>query len=199
MSLILTANATMVAEVLGGPDAPSGQSVIRAIAATRSLAIVVDDTLRALVDQARANGRTWAEIGEVLHVTRQAAFQRFGGASRTLAIAEEPTARPAAAAAEQAISILEHFLDERWDQVRADFDARMLKACPVELLVTAHEMMSRQAGAFEELGAASVSVRHGYTVIDVPMAFEHGDRIGRVVVNADEQVSGFFILPPDAA
>ena len=40
--------------------------------------MLVDDAIRVLVGQARAEGRTWAAIGEVLHVTRQAAFERFG-------------------------------------------------------------------------------------------------------------------------
>lgn len=31
--------------------------------------------------QAKAEERTWPEIGEVLEITRQAAFHRFGGAS----------------------------------------------------------------------------------------------------------------------
>ena len=41
--------------------------------------LIVEDTLHAPVEQARAAGHTWAEIGEMLHVSRQAAFQRFGG------------------------------------------------------------------------------------------------------------------------
>lgn len=49
-----------------------------ALRAARSLDSVVDDVLRSLVQQARDEGRTWAEIGEVFGTSRQAAFQRFG-------------------------------------------------------------------------------------------------------------------------
>lgn len=79
MGLMLTTNAQMVAAVLRGEGGPQAQSLMAAIAATRTLGLLVDDTLKALVRQAREQGTTWAEIGEVLHVTRQAAFQRFGG------------------------------------------------------------------------------------------------------------------------
>ena len=77
------------------------RSDMRAIAATRSLDMIVEDTLRALVDQARAAGHTWAEIGELLHVSRQAAFQRFGAGRR--ATAEEGVAVPVEGAVETAV------------------------------------------------------------------------------------------------
>src|SRR5579884_2389848 len=82
MATLLLTNVELVAGVLRAGDDGSGGHVMRAIAATRSLDMIVEDTLRALVEQARSAGHTWAEIGELLHVSRQAAFQRFGGARR---------------------------------------------------------------------------------------------------------------------
>jgi hypothetical protein len=78
MAMMLGTNVQLVADVLRAEEHSPGQ-VMRAIAATRSLDMVVEDTLRALVDQARAAGHTWAEIGELLRVSRQAAFQRLRG------------------------------------------------------------------------------------------------------------------------
>ena len=40
--------------------------------------VEAQDLLRAAVDRARVEGRTWQEIGDILGTTRQAAFQRFG-------------------------------------------------------------------------------------------------------------------------
>jgi hypothetical protein len=40
-----------------------------------------------------------------------------------------------------------------------------------------------------------VSVRDGYTVVDIPVALEQGDGVGRVVLDADRQVAGFFVRP----
>lgn len=232
MALVLSRNAELVAEVLRGAQDDDPQSTMRAIAATRSLAAVVSDTLQALVDQARAEGRTWAEIGEVMHITRQAAFQRFGGggggargargardagqggdtslggarggAAGDGGVAgdepdlpeDEPRAVPGAT--EHALVVLDRLFEGRFEQVRSDFDERMLKACPVEMLEAAVDQTRSQAGQREETGAPAVSVRHGYTVVDVPIAFERGDRTGRVVFNADDEVSGLFVLPPDA-
>jgi hypothetical protein len=78
MAMMLATNVQLVADVLRADEDSPGH-VMRAIAATRSLDMIVEDTLRALVEQARAAGHTWAEIGDLLHVSRQAAFQRFGG------------------------------------------------------------------------------------------------------------------------
>ena len=80
MAMLLSTNVQLVNDVLRSDGDASGQVMRALIAATRSLDLIVEDTLRALVEQARRTGHTWAEVGEVLHVSRQAAFQRFGGA-----------------------------------------------------------------------------------------------------------------------
>jgi len=194
--MMLTTNVQLVADVLRADGHPSGQ-VVRAIAATRSLETIVDDTLRALVEQARAGGHTWAEIGEVLHVSRQAAFQRFGGAGRPTA-EEVEIGVPVQNAVEHAVPVLEAFLDGRWDDVRATFDERMLEACSVELLADVRDRVRDQAGELQALGTPAVSVRDGYTIVDIPVALERDEGTGRVVLNADRQVAGFFIRPKEA-
>jgi len=193
--MMLTSNVQLVAEVLRADGHPSGQ-VVRAIAATRSLETIVDDTLRALVEQARAAGHTWAEIGEVLHVSRQAAFQRFGGGARPTA-EEEEIGIPVQNAVEHAVPVLEAFLDGRWDDVRATFDERMLEACSVELLADVRDRVRNQAGEVQALGTPAVSVRDGYTIVDIPVALERDEGTGRVVLNPDRQVAGFFIRPKE--
>lgn len=195
MAMMLTTNVQLVAEVLRADGHPAGQ-VVRAIAATRSLETIVDDTLRALVEQARAAGHTWAEIGEVLHVSRQAAFQRFGGGGRPSA--EEGSRVPVQNAVERAVPVLEAFLDSRWDDARAAFDERMLQACSVELLADVRDRVRDQAGEVQALGTPAVSVRDGYTIVDIPVALTRAEGIGRVVLNADREVAGFFIRPREA-
>jgi hypothetical protein len=196
MAMMLSTNVELVADVLRADGQPSAQ-LLRAIAATRSLETIVDDTLRALVEQARAAGHTWAEIGAILHVSRQAAFQRFGGGRRPPA-GEEEVAVPVRDAAEHAVPVLEAFLDSRWEDARATFDERMLQACSVELLADVREKVRREAGEVQALGTPAVSVRDGYTVVDIPVALERADGFGRVVLNADRQVAGFFIRPKEA-
>jgi hypothetical protein len=48
------------------------------IAIVQGAAGAIDEGMREAVQRARGAGNTWAEIGQVLGTTRQAAFQRFG-------------------------------------------------------------------------------------------------------------------------
>jgi hypothetical protein len=196
MAMMLSTNAQLVGDVLRADGQPAGQ-LLRAIAATRSLETIVDDTLRALVEQARAAGHTWAEIGEILHVSRQAAFQRFGGARRPPA-GEDALQVPVEDAVEHALPVLQAFLDSRWDDARSRFDERMLQACSVELLADVREKVRHEAGEVQTFGTPAVSVRDGYTIVDIPVALERADGFGRIVLNADRQVAGFFIRPREA-
>jgi hypothetical protein len=196
MAMMLSTNAQLVGDVLRADGQPAGQ-LLRAIAATRSLETIVDDTLRALVEQARAAGHTWAEIGEILHVSRQAAFQRFGGARRPPA-GEDALQVPVEDAVEHALPVLQAFLDSRWDDARSTFDERMLQACSVELLADVREKVRHEAGEVQTFGTPAVSVRDGYTIVDIPVALERADGFGRIVLNADRQVAGFFIRPREA-
>lgn len=193
--MMLASNVQLVADVLRADEGADDQ-VMRAIAATRSLDMIVEDTLHALVEQARAAGHTWAEIGEVLHVSRQAAFQRFGGVrpereAGTISV-------PLEGAVEHALPVLEAFLDGRFEDARSTFGERMLKAVSVELMADVREKVRLEAGEVEAIGAPVVSVRDGYTVVDIPVSLERGDGVGRVALDADRQVAGFLVRPAEA-
>jgi hypothetical protein len=198
MGLVLTTNAELVSGVLRGAGAGQEGSVMAAIAATRSLDLIVDDILHALVRQARSDGHTWAEVGEVLQVTRQAAFQRFG-AGIVEGAPEEGVTTAIAGAQEKAVALLEDWLNERWDDVRNTFDERMKQQVPAELLASVRAQAAQVGGEFVELGAPAVTVQVGYTVVNVPIAFAKDDATGRVAFNADGVVAGFFILPSESA
>ena len=195
MGLALTTNAELVAAVLRGAEDPATQSVMAAIAATRTLDMLVDDTLHALVRRARNEGRTWAEIGGVLNVTRQAAFQRFGG-GQTPDTGDE-SLQPIADAGPKAIHILELVLAKRWDELWATFDERVTKLATVEVFESTLATVTSTFGEFVAFGTPTFKVTGDYTVVSVPMALERGDGIGQVSFNADEQVAGLYLLPAD--
>lgn len=195
MAALLLTNVQLVADVLRADEDDAPGQVMRAIAATRSLDMIVEDSLRTLVQQARALGHTWAEIGELLHVSRQAAFQRFGGGHRP--IAEEGVAVPVEGAVDAAAPVLQAFLDGRHDDARATFGPRMLEACSVELLADVRERVRQYGGEVQALGTPIVSVRDGYTGVDIPVALERADGIGRVVLDGDRRVVGFFVRPAE--
>jgi hypothetical protein len=59
-------------------ESAESASPLAAIAFIQGVATETGDGMQAAVQRARAAGRTWAEVGEVLGISRQAAFQRFG-------------------------------------------------------------------------------------------------------------------------
>jgi hypothetical protein len=65
------------------------------------------------------------------------------------------------------------------------------------LLADVREKVRREAGEVQALGTPVVSVRDGYTVVDIPVALEHADGFGRVVLDADRRVAGFFVRPAE--
>jgi hypothetical protein len=94
--------------------------------------------------------------------------------------------------------VLEAFLDGRFEDARSRFGTRMLQAVSLELLADVREKVRREAGEVQALGTPRVSIRDGYTVVDIPVALERADGIGRVVIDADRQVAGFLVRPAEA-
>ncbi|MBP2189983.1 hypothetical protein [Nocardia goodfellowii] len=79
LGMLLSANAELVVEVLRPAEGDPKVPVLAALTATRNLSRLVDDILHTLARQAREEGHTWAELGDLLGTSRQAAFQRFSG------------------------------------------------------------------------------------------------------------------------
>lgn len=72
--------AELVKEILdANPRGSALDQLAEAVGVSRTLTERADQLLNHFVEQARAGGHTWSEIGETLGVTKQAAQQRFVG------------------------------------------------------------------------------------------------------------------------
>lgn len=201
MALTVTSTAELLADMLRGRRT-KGDPLFTALAAARSLGLVVEDVHRTLVGQARARGETWAALGEVLHVSRQAAFQRFGPRSSLQAAhaaRADPPPDPPSGIEAAARDVLGQFLARDWPALRGRFTAQMTQRASVTLLDAARVKLETESGDVVAMNEPVAQVRAGHTVVDVPMAFENGDRIGRVAFDADCRVAGLFMLPSEGA
>jgi hypothetical protein len=81
---------------------------------------------------------------------------------------------------------------------RATFGERMLDACSVELLADVREKVRQYGGEVQAFGTPIISARDGYTGVDIPVALERAEGLGRVVLDADRRVVGFFVRPGEA-
>lgn len=156
--------------------------------------------LKLCVQQSRDAGHTWQDIGDLLGVTRQAAFQRFGKPidPRT----GEPMDKTVrmADAAERAIRVVTDVLEGRMEEARQSFNAQVQEAFTDEVRGSGLATVTGLVGAFEGFGEGDPFVRRigDHTVVDIPLRYEAGDMKARVAFDADEKVAGLFILPPEA-
>lgn len=165
----------------------------------QGLHTLTEQVLRLCVERSRDAGHTWQEIGDLLGVTRQAAFQRFGKPvdPRT----GEPMDKTVhmTDAASRAAVIVADILEGRMDSARQSFNAEVLAAFTDEARGDALAAVAGQVGAFEGFGTAEPFVRRigDHTVVDVPLRYEAGDMKARVAFDTQEKVAGFFVLPAE--
>jgi hypothetical protein len=176
-------------------DVPDGDQLgpLAAVGVIRSLARVVEDGMREAVQQARQAGHTWAELGELLGTTRQAAFQRFGRPldPRTgVPMAEQSV--PGAAG--RASALLADVAERRWDQVRADFNPQMADALDADGLAAAWAHVIGTAGEYQGMGEPVVHQAGDYTVANVPLQFEAAEVTGRVSFDRAGQIAGLYFV-----
>jgi hypothetical protein len=198
LSALLAAQAAALAETAGRPlSAPAYLDLARR---AQDADVLAGQVLRLAVQQCRDAGHTWQEIGDLLGVTRQAAFQRFGKPidPRTGKPMDKTVHMPDAA--RRAVQVVTEILEDRLDEARPSFNAQVLAAFTDEVRGNAMATVAGLVGAFEGFGAAEPFVRRigDHTVVDVPLRYEAGEMKARVAFDTDEKVAGFFILPPQA-
>jgi Protein of unknown function (DUF3887) len=198
LSAMLAGQAADLAADVGSPLTPPDYLAV--VRHAQDVDVLAGQVLRLCVQQCRDAGHTWQEIGDLLGVTRQAAFQRFGKPidPRT----GEPMDKTVRMtdAAERAVQITTDVLEGRMDDARPSFNAQVLEAFTDEIRGDTLATVAGLVGAFEGFGQAEPFVRRigDYTVVDIPLRYEAGDMKARVAFDADEKVGGFFILIPDA-
>ncbi|NGO68571.1 DUF3887 domain-containing protein [Streptomyces boncukensis] len=201
LSARLAEQAAALAATLGtdGPDAPPDHG-LDAVRRARDIDALAKQVLTLCVQRSRAAGHTWQEVGDLLGVTRQAAFQRFGRPidPRT----GDPMDRTAhmADAAERARQIVTDVLEGRMDAARRSFNAEVRAAFTDEARGEALATVAGLVGAFEGFGAADPFVRRigDHTAVDVPLCYEAGEMKARLTFDAGGKVAGIFFLAPDA-
>jgi uncharacterized protein DUF3887 len=187
--------ARLAGELIRADAGPAGAgSPLGAMAAARELAAVTGEALQRAVDQARAAGHSWREIGDVLGTTRQAAFQRFGNP------VDPRTGAPASkdvppGAVDRAVAILTCITEGRWEETSRDFDETMRAHISPERLADGWVRTVALVGRYEGMGEPFAHRAGDHTVVEIPLRFEAGDATGRVIFNDAGQVVGLWLRP----
>jgi hypothetical protein len=166
---------------------------LEAISVAQSIVQGAEEGLAMTVRQARDAGHTWAEIGQRLGTSRQAAFQRFGRpADPRTGLPMEPAAP---GAADRALELLDDLVGGRWAAVSARFSAVVAAKLDADELAAAWAQVIGLVGAYERRDEPRVFQAGDYAVVDVPLYFEAGERTGRISYDRAGRVAGLFFLP----
>ncbi|HEX3816355.1 MAG TPA: DUF3887 domain-containing protein [Mycobacteriales bacterium] len=171
-----------------------GEHALGAIGSARDAARAAEEGLAMTVAEARGAGHSWAQIGAVLGVSRQAAFQRFGRPT------DPRTGTPMADAAlpdaaDRAMTLFADLADGRWASVARRFDATVAAQLDSAGVAAVWAQVIGTVGAFDHLESPVAHQAGDLTVADVPLFFEAGARTGRISLDRSGQVAGLFILP----
>ena len=185
-------------QILAAPVLRDENAPLELVRAAHEVQDRAEALLAAAVQEAREAGRTWQEIGDVLGVSRQAVFQRYGKPidPRT---GEVMNTNPIPGADELARSVIDDLAHGRWPAVSARFDATMRDRLTDEGLAEAWAHIAGLAGGYESHGDTE-SVRAGdFTTTNTPLMFEAGDFVARITFRDDRTIAGLYILNPDVA
>jgi hypothetical protein len=175
---------------------PPGPAGLEAVRIASQMSATAAAALRLSVERAREVGRTWQELGDVLGVSRQAAFQRFGHP------VDPRTGQPMSdailpGAAEKATELMINWIEERYDDVTPELNAQTREGLTaLGGLPAAWAMVIGTVGTYEGMGQAGARQAGDLTIVDIPMTFESGEMKGRVVYDKQGKVAGLFVLPP---
>lgn len=184
----------MVRDLLGYQ--PFGLTAPDALRAVVDLGTKVDQLLAASVQQARLHGTTWHDIGSVLGISRQAAFQRFGQPAGPAPSPGKIQRRSMAALITLAERIFAECAEEDWATVRSHFSPLMLEAVSVEGLSSVWAAVAEAVGSYEQPGKVTTRKNGLLQIVDLELHFEAGEMAGRIAFDGDGRVAGMLILDP---
>lgn len=167
------------------------------------------EQLKAAVQKARHQGRTWAEVGAALGMTRQAAFKRFGEATNP-ADGRKITGAPMSV--EKIRSITEQVFDHISSGDYASLEELMhpstRQELPESLVSETWARVLAEVGEKQSYSDTHVVLPAGErieedeqllgTVVGVTtLNCEAGEMMGRVAVDDQQRVVGLLLVSPD--
>lgn len=175
---------------------------------------IAEQELEDAVTQARAAGHSWAEIGNTLNISRQAAFKRFGSVHDPVS-GETMTTVQTSHIAELGEKFLQHIINGEEAQTMDMILPKLHKDLPWSTICAVWKDVLTETGEFESFDDTQVTTlkgtRHhepiapklmskilGTCVVVTTLKHEAGEWMGRVAFDRNKNVIGLLILPLDA-
>lgn len=161
-------------------------------------------TLQQAVTDARAEGRTWADIGKELHMTRQAAFKRFGKPIDP-ENGEHIAPRSIEGLRERTDKVFTLISDGNYDDLGLMMNEQTAQELPAALIADTWRSVLTEIGALQCCSGTGLELPGGSplnedeqiigTVIgSTVLACEAGQLRGRVAFDEQSQVVGLLMV-----
>ena len=160
------------------------------------LKMLTDQALHDSVEQARAQRVSWQQIGDVLGISRQAAFQRFRNpndprGSSPMRTTSNNSLIPSAEA------VYHQIAGGDYESVGGQMTFLVQRVLNEKKVMGVWSDVTATAGALESLGESFVRPSGSNVVVETPLSFEAGDFVGRIAYNRRDKIVGMLILRPD--
>jgi hypothetical protein len=160
------------------------------------LKALTDQALRDAVEQARSHDVSWQMIGDVLGITRQAAFQRFRNPDdprgfNAMKTQNNTTLVPGAEA------VYHHLAAGDYQSVARQMTFLAQRVLNEKKVMGVWSDVIAMAGNLESLGESFVRPSGSNVVVETPLLFEAGDFVGRIAYNRRNKITGMLILRPE--
>lgn len=169
--------------------------------------------LQDAVLESRAAGATWAEIGETLGMSRQAAFKRFGKPTDPTT-GEKMTQRNTADLPALTEKFFTHVAKGEEELAMGMMHPRVRKELPWESIVDVWKQVLQEAGELEGFDNTFVTTPKGMkpessllgkamgkimgtVVIVTTIKLEAGEIMGRLAFDNDDAIVGILYVPVD--
>lgn len=96
----------------------------------------------------------------------------------------------------RARSLFSDLSEGRWEQARREFDPGLREHADADRVARGWTHVASSGRSFEGMGSPSARRSGDYTVVGIPLTFQAGDAIGRVVLDHDGEVAGLTLEYP---
>ncbi len=197
LRVLVTALAELDENVANETEGDLQDVATQRVAISMELKTLVDQCLHDRVEQARANQVSWQQIGDVLGISRQAAFQRFRNPDDPRGNNHMRT-QSNNALIPKAEGVYYFLQAGDYDAVGQQMTFVAQRVLTEQKVMRVWSDAQAMAGSLESLGESFVrpSGRNAI-VVETPLSFEAADFVGRIAYNKRDKIVGMLIMRPE--
>jgi hypothetical protein len=196
LQALITALAALTASTDPAVSASAVEFATQRVAIAAELKSLADQALHDAVAQARSHDVSWQQIGDVLGVSRQAAFQRFRNPDEQKGTGPMRTENTTALITD-AEAVYHRLAAGDYDFVGRRMTFLVQRVLNEKKVMGVWADATAMAGDLDSLGESFLRPSGSNVVVETPLIFEGADFVGRIAYNRRNKITGMLILRPE--